>query len=638
MRAFLTFSLCLFFHNSFALGVDFKKSESTFSIWSPNHNNVELWIDGTILPMNRTIRPDGNNDIYSVTVRGNWELKPYYFILDGKQVRDPYARMIKPATDLGIIINPDKTQFAWNKRPVLKQREDAIIYEMHVRDFSISPNSGVRTKLKGKFLGLVEQGTTFEGVKTGIDHLKELGVTHIQLMPSYDFLSCSQKDPNYSGESCYNWGYDPENFNVPEERYSLTPYDYHNRIIEFKKMVNEFHKAGIRVIMDVVYNHTANFEGVGETLFSPISPLYFTPTDLSGTGNSINASIPMVSQFIQDSLDYWVREFNIDGFRFDLIGIFDYTQVGKWSNFLEAKYADRKLLLYGEPWNGYASDPLEAMRVRLGTVGKLHKQHIGVFNPRFRESIKGNNDSGEGGGFAFGGNNIDDIITGVLGSLVRDQSCRDIDMWDPQFAFDPEQTINYVSAHDNLSLRDKILSWAKTSNQSNPKYLERIQMFAGGIILTSQGIPFLHGGVELLRDKKGDTNSYKSSDNINQINWKWKKQHKNIFDYYKMVIQLRKQHPAFRLQTWQQIHQLSSVNKIGEHIFSVLLDGEHAGDSWRKILVIFNSGANQMIALPKGSWRVAMEKSQPHLADGREVLKTITVEGTAITILFQKQE
>ena len=620
--------------NTETLGAVYSPVETTFSLWSPDHTNVQLVLDGQSHPMNKVADGNGLTDVYSTTISGDWKLKPYYFVVNGIAVRDPYGKMVEPNTNNNIVMDLARTELAggWSARPALAAREDAVIYEVHVRDFTIAPQSGVSSDKRGKFLGMVESGTSFNGVATGIDHLKELGVTHVQLMPAYDFGSCA----DLANTNCYNWGYDPRNYSIPEERYSLTPYDYENRVREFKQMVDEFHKAGIRVIMDVVYNHTYARE-----MFEPISSSYYTPTDLSGTGNSIDANVPMVSRMIRDSLEYWVDEYNIDGFRFDLIGIFDYDEVGEWGSYLNNKFPGRNLLIYGEPWNGYASDPRELERVRLGTIGRIHQSHVGVFNPKFREAIKGQNDSGGcNAGDCFALNNNPDtwrIEIGSRGAIRYGNNANTaIDTWDPMFAMDPEQSINYVSAHDNLTLRDKILQWADLNGVSRSSgYLRRIQMFANGIVLTSQGVPFLHGGVELMRDKQEDHNSYQSPDAINQYNWQWKIDNADVYDYYRDVIALRRAHPAFRLTSWDAINQHMTSNRPRYGVVVNHIDGAAVGDSWREVIVIYNSADNFSYNLPAGEWKVAMEKSDPTAGNGRVVSGSVVAEGTAVTVLYR---
>ncbi|MCB1825192.1 MAG: alpha amylase C-terminal domain-containing protein [Candidatus Competibacteraceae bacterium] len=616
------------------LGAIYTPARTTFSLWSPDHGDVQLWLDGQTHAMRKVPDFNGYTDVYQVTVDGDHRLKPYHFLVNGIAVRDPYGRMVEPNTHNNIVMDLTKTQLpgGWAPRPPLAEREDAILYELHVRDFTIDPSSGVPAGKRGKFLGLIEPGTTHNGHKTGLDHLIELGITHVQLMPVYDFASC----PNVADQACYNWGYDPRNFNVPEERYSLTPFDYENRVVEFKKMVDELHQAGLRVIIDVVYNHTFQKE-----MFEPITGRYYTATDLSGTGNSLDANVPMVGRMIRDSLEYWVREYNVDGFRFDLIGVFDYDEVGDWGRYLNTTFPDRTLLIYGEPWNGFAADPREPERVRLGTIAHIHDAHVGVFNPKFREAIKGVNDSGgcnSGDCYAFNANpDVWRIVVGSRGGIrFANDPFAPIDTWDPMFAADPEQSINYVSAHDNLTLRDKILLWAdRNGRDRGDPYLRRIQQFANGLVLTSQGIPFLHAGVEMLRDKQGDHNSYQSGDAVNQIRWEWKTNNADIFAYYKDAIALRKAHSGFRMNTWREIDQHVTTTTPRHGVVVNHIQAGRNGDDWSEIIVIANSADNYTFTLPPGAWKVAMEKSDPSAGNGRPVSGTVVAEGTAVTVVYK---
>lgn len=617
------------------LGAHYSPSKTRFGIWSPDHTKVEVFLDNTLHPLVALPDTESYQDVYEVEIAGNHALAPYHFVLDGKIVRDPYARMVAPNTSDAIVMDLTRTDILVSApRPDLANREDAIIYEVHVRDFTIAVDSGIPSDKRGKFLGMVEPGSLFgkTSLATGIDHLKELGVTHIQLMPVYDFASCADVDD----ADCYNWGYDPRNYSVPEERYSLTPFDYENRIREFKTMINEFHKAGFRVIMDVVYNHTFDKE-----MFENISESYYTASDLSGTGNSIDATQPMVANMIRDSLEYWVKEYDIDGFRFDLVGIFDYEDFGSWASHLHESYPLRNLLIYGEPWNGYANDSREASRVRLGTIGRIADAHVGVFNSKFRDALKGDNDSGAcnpGDCYVF--NTEPDtwrIEVGSRGGIrFAPKATAPIDTWDPMFAMDPEQSINYVSAHDNLCLRDKILAWALEAKiDSDSLYLQRIQMFANGIILTSQGIPFLHGGVEIMRNKGGDKNSYRSPDTVNQYNWQWKADNATMLAYHKDLIAIRKAHPGLRMTSWEAIDTNITTERLRDGVVTHTIDGATVGDSWSTILLIYNSAENYEHPLPPGEWMVALENSDPSAGNDRIVSGSIIVEGTAVTLLHK---
>lgn len=616
------------------LGAVYSSDATTFSLWSPDHSSVSVSLDGQAYPMQKVNNFNGYDDVYQAVVEGDQRLKKYQFLVNSVVVRDPYGVMVEPNTDNNIVMDMSRTDLpnGWSAVPAMNEREDAIIYEVNVRDFTIAPDSGVAANKRGKFLGMVEPGTTHSGKSTGLDHLKELGITHVQLMPVYDFNACADLNDTV----CYSWGYDPRNYNVPEERFSQTPFDYENRVREFKEMVDQLHQAGFRVILDVVYNHTYS-----EDVFAPISGKYYTDTDLSGTGNSIDANVPMVGRMIQDSLEYWVSEYNIDGFRFDLIGIFDYDEVETWANHLNVKFPDRNLLLYGEPWNGFASDSRALERVRLGTIGRIHQSHVGIFNPKYREAIKGQNDNGDcnsGDCFAFNNNpDVWRIEAGSRGGLRFSNNANSvIDTWDPMFAMDPEQSINYVSAHDNLALRDKILQWADNSGIARDSdYLRRIQMFANGIVLTSQGIPFLHGGVEMLRDKQEDHNSYQSPDSINQYYWKWKIDNADVLEYYKDVIAMRKAHPGFRLNTWDEVNNNLTSNRPRYGVLVNHINAAANGDDWSEIIVIYNSADNYSYTLPAGNWKVAMEKSDPGAGNGRIVTGNIIAEGSAVTVLYK---
>jgi pullulanase len=386
-----------------------------------------------------------------------------------------------------------------------------------------------------------------------------------------------------------------------------------------------------------VYNHTYD-----KQMFEPITGKYYTATDLAGVGNSIDADQPMVSRFIRDSLEYWVREYGIDGFRFDLIGIFDYDDVGAWGEYLNAQFPDRNLLLYGEPWNGFASDPRELSRVRLGTIARIQNAHVGVFNPKYREAIKGQSDNGgcnSGDCFAFNANpDTWRIQVGGRGAIrFNNDPNQIIDSWDPMFASDPEQSINYVSAHDNLTLRDKILAWAALNGRSSTdSYLRRIQQFANGIILTSQGIPFLHGGVELMRDKQGNHNSYNAGDEVNKYRWQWKIDNADVFNYYKQAIAIRKAHAGFRMNSWNEVNSNVTTSRPRYGVVIHTINGAANGDGWKDIIVIQNSADNYTHTLPSGTWKVAMEKSDPAQGNGRIVSGSIVAEGTAVTVLYRE--
>lgn len=548
----------------------------------------------------------GYTDVYQAVVTGNLKNQPYQFRVGNNTVRDPYARMVKPGTTEGIVMDAEAVQptGGWAPTPPLAKREDAVVYEMSVRDFTIDASSGVDSAKRGKFAGLTQTGTTYNGVKTGIDHLKELGVTDVQLMPSFDFNS-----------TVPNWGYDPLNYNVPEEQFSqfTAPED---RVREFKDMVNAFHKNGIRVIMDVVYNHTA-----GKEVFENITGKYYHQSQLSGTGNSIDDGNPMVSRMIRDSLEYWVKNYNVDGFRFDLLGVHEYENVDEWAKYLNTTFSDRTLQIHGEPWSGGVDDPQEAQKVRYGTVPALAGGHVGVFNGTYRDAVKGGTRDQNLGYMGGTTSNTSSIALGMRGSpLVTKSTSPLADPWSPAFAFDPEQSINYVSAHDDLNLWDKITYSGVTGGAAGRA--GQMDRFATGMILTSQGIPFIHEGDEFLHSKvvNGDyeaaKNSYESGDNVNAIQWSEKAQNAATFRYYKDAIALRKNTPALRLDTWDAIKNQMSTTTDGTVVISSISSSASAPTTPDTLVVYNPTNSTYTVNLPSGTWKKVLDTNGATSATG----------------------
>ncbi len=601
----------------FHLGAEYTPDFTTFAIWSPDSSDVKVDLNGQTYSLQYTnVDSLGYSDIYFVKVPGDHHLQTYRFKINGQVTRDPYGKMVVPGQDINVVMDTatlaTEPDGGWVSQPALVNREDSIIYEVHVRDFTENSTSGVSAAGRGKFSGMTESGTVYQGVSTGIDHLVELGVTHIQIMPMYDFST-----------SMYNWGYDPVNYNVPEDQYASDAYNYEQRMKEVKEMVNEFHRRGIRVIMDVVYNHT-----FGNEMFDKITSKYFTGNNDSGCGNGINTGEPMVSRFIRDSLEYWISEYHIDGFRFDLIGIFHYDEVRKWGEYLTSKYADRNLLFYGEPWNGYYSDPDESQKVRYGTVAPMATGHVGVFNGAFREAIKGDND-GTGRGYMFSnGSDGWAIYDGIRGSLKTEDNMNPTDTWNRKFTYDPEQSVNYISAHDNLCLWDKINFSGVSGTDA-----EKTDKFGMGIIFTSQGIPFIHGGDEMLRTKlvNGDwdaaKNSYDKGDEVNKMDWNWKIQHVSVFNYYKDMIALRKAHPALRMTSRNEIDSYLPDSQMVNNSGAITTHITYPGD---ELFVVYQPGGATSVTLPAGTWTKIADSSGAVNVNGQS--GTVSVDGTAVTV------
>ena len=515
-----------------------------------------------------------------------------------KEAVDPYARALTVNGGRGVVIDPASTDpegWAGDARPPLAAATDAVVYEVHVRDFSISPDS--ETQHRGRYLGMSEHGTRGPGgVSTGVDHLVELGITHVHLLPIQDFASVDELSPDG-----YNWGYDPFHFFVPEGSYSCRPGCAASRVTEVKRMVQALHRAGLRVVLDVVYNHTYSTD---DSPLQTIVPGYYHRTDAagvftngSGCGNELATERPMVRKLIVDSLKYWVREYHVDGFRFDLMALIDCDTMQEIA--CELRAIEPSLLLYGEPWTG---GPSGLCHTRMFTAGRQRSTGIGMFNDAFRNAIKGDNDGGRPG-YATGAAGCErEIAKGVVASIRYSDGLSG-------FAQEPGECVNYVSCHDNLTLWDKIAR----SNAFDSKG-DRISMdlLAQAIVLTSQGIPFLEGGAELLRTKRGHHNSYRAGDEVNQFEWWRKHEFREVFDYYRGLIELRRAHPAFRMTTAAQVR--SALKFIPGPPGTVLfeLDGNVCGDQWDFIVVIYNANRHEVeIALPThGEWSIVVARRQ----------------------------
>jgi pullulanase len=563
-----------------ALGAVYSSASTTFGLWSPDSADVSVTVAGVTRAMTAT-----SGGIYQTVVAGDLNGQAYQFKVGGVDVRDPYARMVNPGTTQGVVVSDVlPSAGSWAPAPALVNRTDAVIYELGVRDYTIDASSGVSAAKRGKFLGLVQTGTTYNGVKTGIDHLKELGVTHVQIMPAYDF-----------GSTVPNWGYDPVNFNVPEEQYSqfTAPLD---RIREFEDMVDGFHRNGIRVILDVVYNHT-----ISKDVFQAITGKYYTAGDWSGVGNSIDASQPMVSRMIRDSLEHWVRDYHVDGFRFDLAGVFRHADVAGWANYLNATYPGRNLLLYGEPWIGGSGQSPESDYVRYGTTASMQASHFGVFNGAFRDAIRGGTRDTVMG-YMGSGTNPSAVALGLRGSPLATLGTGVLaNLWDPAFAYEPAQTINYASVHDDLNLYDKI-TYAGGGSLS-----PGIDRIAFALVATAQGIPLLAEGDEFLRSKvvNGDystaMNSYQAGDNVNAIHWGDKITNASTVSFYEAAIALRKATPSLRLTTWNAVNSEVSTRVDGSAVI-VTINGD--------TVVVANPGsAAYQVSLPAGTWTKSLDTS-----------------------------
>lgn len=628
------------------LGLSYSPVQSVFKIWAPTAINCQLLVytsgDGDEPPQRYRMKP-GINGTWSAIVKGDQKGKFYTFKLFSKkegmegvwmnEVPDLYAKAVGVNGSRAMVVDIKETNPAgWNKdkSPVFKNKTDAIIYELHVRDASIAANSGISNK--GKFLGLTEKGTTNnDGLSTGLDHIKELGVTHVHLLPFYDYNSVDETKPGAK----YNWGYDPLNYNVPEGSYSTDPYDGVTRIKEFKQLVKTFHENGLRVVMDVVYNHTALTE---TSNFNQLVPGYYyrqTPdgkfSNATACGNETASERPMMRKFILESMLYWVKEYHIDGFRVDLMGVHDIETMNLISKELHKIRPD--ILLYGEGWTAGASPLPDSLRAIKKNAYRLDR--IAVFSDDIRDGIKGSVFVHDDKGFASGKPGMEESIKfGIVASVKHPQvNYSKVNYSKAPYAAQPYQTISYAECHDNHVLWDKLAISAKDATEE-----ERIRMhrLALSIVLTSQGISFLHAGTEFLRSKKGVENSFESPDSINAIDWSLKSKNREVFDYVKGLIRMRKEHPAFRMMSAKQIREnINFRAELPDGVIAYSINGKAARDKWKTIQVFFNGTAKEKQIVVSKNWQAAILNNQI-VNDPAEIISSINLEPFSCSVLYQQ--
>ncbi|HWT73738.1 MAG TPA: type I pullulanase, partial [Mobilitalea sp.] len=524
----------------------------------------------------------------------------------------------------GMVIDPSATNpqgFAEEKKPEFINYTDAIIYELHIRDFSADQSSGM--VYKGKYLAFTETGTkNNHNEPTGVEYLKELGITHVHLLPAFDYMTVDEARMN---EAQYNWGYDPLNFNAPEGSYSTDPYHGEVRVKEFKQMVQSLHQHGIRVIMDVVYNHTMQSE---ESNFNRIVPGYYyrlTPggsfSNASGCGNETASERAMMRKFIIDSVQYWAKEYHIDGFRFDLMGIHDTRTMNEIRKALDE--LESGLLLYGEGWTGGMS-PLPDWERALKVNIRRMDTGIAAFNDNLRDGIKGSVFDHAEGGYISGRNGMEDTIKfGVVAATQHEWVDYSKVLYsNGPWAVEPTQCVNYTSAHDNLTLWDKIIlstPWAGREDRV------KMNLLSAAIVLTCQGMPFFQSGEEFLRSKpinpektEYEDNSYSSPDSVNSLKWDSITENKEVVDYYKGLIRFRKAHSALRMTRAQDIEaRLKFLKWLDSNLIAFVITHPTEGD----MCVIYNSNREgKPVHIPEGNWKVYVKGNRA----GTEILEVNT--------------
>lgn len=597
--------------------------QSVFTLWAPTADNVRLNLyssDEEDTPEEQLELEMADDGTWRISIDRDLKGSLYTFQIekDGTWLDETpgiWAKAVGINGNRAAVIDWNETNpEGWesDQSPELKMYSDIILYELHHRDFSIAPNSGV--KYKGKFLALTETGTiSYEGEASGLDHLKELGVTHIHILPSFDFATV---DETSLEENNYNWGYDPKNYNVPDGSYSTDPGNPVARIREFKEMVKSLHKNGLRIVLDVVYNHTASTE---HSNFNLTVPGYFyrqnpdgSYSNASGCGNETASEREMVRRYIIESVKFWAKEYHIDGFRFDLMGIHDIETMNRLRE--ELLKIDPTIFVYGEGWVAADSPLPPEQRAMRDNVSQM--EGIAVFCDDFRDGVRGSTFDEQNPGYASGNINghYEPVKFGIVGATEHPQVDYNGLLYSSSpYAAAPSQVVNFVSCHDGYTLVDKLKLSVQGDNAADE--LVPIDKLVHTIMLTSQGIPFIRGGEEVMQDKKGEPNSFRSPDSVNQIDWSLKARNREFFDYLKDLIALRKAHPAFRIPTVDGLHQWLQFLDMGDSGVIAYTLGEYAnGDEWKEILVAFNGNRNQAdIHIPEQDWVVICRDGEINL-------------------------
>ena len=630
------------------LGVNWSPAQTVFKLWSPPAQKVrlQLYEKGTGgVPLEIFNLKKGEKGVWSTTLKGNMQGK-YYTVqvqIDGKwltETPDPYAKAVGMNGQRGMILDFNSTNpagWANDQRPPQRDFNSIILYELHVRDLSSHINSGIKNR--GKYLGLTEKAThNIANDATGLDHLKELGITHLHLLPVFDYRSTSIDESLPPNAAQYNWGYDPEHYNAPEGSYATDAADGAVRIREFKQTIKTLHENGIRVVMDVVYNHTGS---TTESVFNRTVPGYYYRqnadgkfSDASACGNETASERAMMRRYMIESMKYWVQEYHIDGFRVDLMGIHDIETMNRISAELHA--IDPTIFIYGEGWTAGASPLPDEQRALKANTYKLDR--VAAFTDDFRDALKGSVFNHDEKGFVSGRPGLEESIKfGIVASVQHPQvNYEKVNYSKAPWAKEPYQTITYVDCHDNHTLWDKLaISCPKASEA------ERIRMheLAATMVLTSQGVPFIHAGTEMLRSKQGVENSFNSPDNINWIDWSRKTQYKNVYELYRNLIRLRKNHPAFRMPSTEMIQKhLKFLDVRGDNLVAYQISDYANGDAWKNIVVIFNgSNAARTVQIPPGKWRVALEgEKMDEKGIRRSAGGGVEVAGISAVVLFEE--
>ena len=641
-------------YNEEGLGATWSSASTTWKVWSPTAKRVQLRLyktgsddeAGAGVIGTYSMQKNSTTGVWSLTLSGDYKNVYYTYLVSQlgqtRETRDIYAKACGVNSLRSMVVDLDETDpEGWENdaHVLLNNATDAVIWEVHVRDFSISTSSGVSDENRGKYLAFTEDGTTLDGksgeVSTCLNYLKEMGVNTVHLLPVYDFGSVDETvtdDPTNR-----NWGYDPVNFNVPEGSYSTDPYNGNTRIKEFKEMVQALHEAGITVVMDVVYNHTYDVDTYDwgarvliNNAFNDTVPGYYYRmidgshwSNGSGCGNETASDKLMFRKYMVESVLYWATEYHIDGFRFDLMGCHDVDTMNLIRAELDKLDGGRQILMYGEPWTGGTAALSNGCTQFNAQLYGLNER-IGMFCDWLRDSIKGDPD-GAGIGWIQGDTTMTEA---VFGGLTADDGRLTA----------KTQTVTYADAHDNLILWDKIVksnggsAWNVYSGAAAEKYLKQLNL-AKTIVLMSQGMAFNVAGTEFARSKQGNHNSYNAPDDVNEIDWNVRKTNAAYADYYKGLIQIRK---AFSPITDPvNAHSMTPLTGNDDNCIAVQIDNSTAGEWTSMVLILNNAASAKSVTLPSGSWKIVSNGEKAGLNSLGSASGTYSVPGYGSAVLVQ---
>ena len=574
--------------------VTYSPEQTVFKLFAPSNAKVvklRLYQAGLGGKAKKTVKMQYSGGLWTATVKGNLKGQFYTFDMGRGECPGVFAKAVGVNGKRGAIINlKDTNPEGWegDQHPVTKSPADLVIYEMHHRDFSIARDDA---QYKGKFIALTEPWA--------IDHLASLGVNAIHILPSYDYGSV---DETRLDQPQYNWGYDPVNYNVPEGGYSTDPYEPTARIREFKQMVQALHKAGIRVILDVVYNHTYDIE---HSNFQRTYPDYYYRktadgqySNGSGCGNETASEKPMMRQFMIESVKYWINEYHIDAFRFDLMGVHDIETMNAIRQAVDE--IDPSIFIYGEGWSAGSCALPNGLLGMKANIPQMPR--IAAFSDEIRDALRGPFSDDTKPGWLGGAPDCEESLKfGIVGGIRHPQvDMKKVNYSKEPWAMEPTQMISYVSCHDDMCLVNRLKA---SIPDITDEELIRLDLLAQTAVFTSQGVPFMLSGEELLRDKKGVHNSFESPDSINHLDWGNKTKYPQVFEYYKNLIALRKNHPAFRLGSADLVRKHLEFLKSPKQVVAFRLKNYAGRDDWRNIIVILNaSGKSQSVLIPQGTY------------------------------------